>query len=285
MTLLSYEVLFDCLLACAHNLEALHVAVATDGTTTTLADTQLPVLGYDQDDLFNGGTIFFLVDAAADTNAVDKTRYISDYAQSTGTITFTPAMPFAVAAGDKYGVMTGRYPLYVMTEKVNKVLWEQDVLVTKSIAANGSREYILPSTAAPTLDRGKRIYDVRIGSTAADVEDWYQALMWRYDVVANKLIFKDDIPTGDEINVRFWTRHLRLDIDTGALDADLNADWIGMAAAVECARWHLSQPGADERATTALLNDLMVRLQTMRRHYGWRPNAVTHIYGTFWPEG
>lgn len=76
-----------------------HIGTATsDGTTTTLNDTRLSRYA---DDFFVGAQVWV---KWKPTSAAGYTAYVTDFASSTGTLTFTPAMDAATESGDAYEI-------------------------------------------------------------------------------------------------------------------------------------------------------------------------------------
>lgn len=77
---------------------------ATGGSTTTFVDSNL---GFANDDDLNGGYII-IVSCAADSSLNGKKVKISDYAQSSGTITLAETLSSALASGDTAYICPGK---------------------------------------------------------------------------------------------------------------------------------------------------------------------------------
>ncbi len=271
--------LFDCLLHTARALQALHEGTATStGTTTTLLDSNLTGRGWLDDD-FNQGTFFFIKDVSVPTSNLG-TRTVTDFTAATGTVTWATAFGVSPALGDVYGIMTKRYPQYIMVQKVNEVLQELGEIVSNAAAAatltaDGTREYSLADTY--------RIAKILIGDSTASPQDWHDENMWLHR--QGRLLFSKDVDSGKSIKVYYYTTHGALLADTDTLDGDINPDWVGVAAAAKAAHWRLYEVGADDKAQAGLVNVLAAReaqLRPMRR--AWRPRPATNIFTFAYPE-
>lgn len=267
--------LFDALLACARALDAVRENEATGGTTTTLVDADLPGLGFDRADEFKFGTLLLINDP---NGTIEKlTREVTAYNQANGTLTFSPATATATEAGDHYGVVYPKYPKFVMIGKINESLGELgEIVSTQDIASTGVYEYALTSAY-------ERIESIWHALTTASKQDWEQVFLYQHR--EGRLLLDRPVDSGRTIRVRYFTTHAYVAADADVINEDINPDWLGVDAALRCARWRLQQSGAEDRALTAQVNDLMVRaarLQARRRM--WRPNQVVNIFPFGYPE-
>lgn len=86
----------------------LHVGTAEAGSnTTTIVDTTL----IDPDDFWNNHYVY--VDGADGAAPEGEERFVSDFVQSTGTLTISPAFTAAVAADDTYLILPVRRGVFV----------------------------------------------------------------------------------------------------------------------------------------------------------------------------
>lgn len=267
-------ILFDALLQTARALEALHESVATGGSTTTIVDSRLTALGWANDD-FDQGTALWIRDANGAGGS--QSRVASDFVGSSGTITLESAVSTAIESGDNYGVMTKRYPRGLLVGKINEALQELgEIESSTDIASTGALEYALSSAF-------KRISRIIAGDTTTTPQAWTRIPAYQH--AEGRLLFKTAVPSGHTIRIYYYANHAALYADADAVNADLNVDWLGLAAAVKCARWRLDKPGADQRSQTALLNDLMAREGGIRaRRLRWRPNSISNIFSVGYPE-
>ncbi len=170
-----------------------HVGKATGGTTVTLVDS---ALGSTDDD-FNGGTVIVTYDdGGAGAAPEGQFARVSDYAQSTGTITILVADKFTVApaVSDEYLVSTKRYPHQKMIRHINRALSQVgdiprvDNTTLTTAAAQTEYDYAVGWKRSPPykleiqtkttdsndnqyrkISRGKWDYVTAIGGTAAKI--------------------------------------------------------------------------------------------------------------------
>ena len=267
--------LFDALLHTARALEALHESVATGGSTTTIIDNRLSALGWVADD-FDQGTAFWIRDANG--SAGSQSRIVSDFnLTGSGTIAVESAFSATIETADNYGVMTRRYTRGLLVSKINEALQELGEIESfTDIVSTGALEYALAATF-------KRIARIIAGNTTTTPQAWTRIPTYQH--AEGRLLFKTAPASGNTIRIYYYANHAAVYADADAINPDINIDWLGMAASVKCARWRLGQPGADQRAQTALLNDLMSREGGIRaRRLRWRPNSITNVFPTGYPE-
>lgn len=127
--------LFDALLETARIAGVLKSGAATSlGSTTTLVDAGRR----EQDDYYNYGTLFL--------PATSATKLVTDFVQTTGTITFSAALSSAVASGTRYSVTNvGKEMLIQAVNAALNYMGEYTVIdETLDVTAN-TTEYTLPS--------------------------------------------------------------------------------------------------------------------------------------------
>ena len=125
-------------------------ATATGGTTTTLIDTAM----LDQaDDYWNGDWLYVVNDADASTND-DKIRLITDFTQSSSTLTFLEALGASSASSDTFEIHSGWNAAQIHSA-VNAAIEDGfpeffDMNIDESIVlTRDTLEYTLPTSAAP----------------------------------------------------------------------------------------------------------------------------------------
>jgi hypothetical protein len=259
--------LFDILLQTARALEALQEGTATSGSTTTLADAQLVVRGFTDDDWFNGGTLLYQSTTASNR----ASRRVSDYTGATGLITLEAALLETPGLGARYGVMTRRYPREVMVGKVNEALAELGDMVrvdTSLTTLTNTLEYYVPVASQRDV---RQVWLARALAAPWQWEPQLRArLEWPDSPPADaqaKLIFPAQPRVGYKIKIVYLAPHAAVAADANLISDYLSADWLALAVAEKLARWRLEGPGADERDLTALLNNLTLRTaQGRRRH-------------------
>jgi len=126
------------------------VTTATGGSATTVIDTKFEQYYGDSnaDDLFNGGTVIVVKDAAgAGADPEGRFAYISDYTASSYTITMDTVTGL-VASGDTIQIVDPEWPLRDMIEIVNDALEyigdvrDIDISLT---TASSQTEYDIPA--------------------------------------------------------------------------------------------------------------------------------------------
>jgi hypothetical protein len=258
------------------------VTSAASGGNTTVVDSQLVVRGFTDDDFFNGGTLLYQSGTAANR----ASRRVSDYAGATGTLTLEAALAVTPAQGDRYGVMTRRYPREVMVGKLNEALAEiGDIVIDQlstQVTVAGQLLYTLPVDVCygtATLRDLSELRQVWLHQTDMNSPGVPQYRVRRL-TQAPQILFPEEPLVGYKIR---YVGLLRYPV-TVAADADVlpqaaishthSLDPLALATAEKLARWRLEGPGAEERDLTALLNNLTLRLaQARRRHPRQMPAA------------
>jgi len=168
--------LFDLSYRVARELGYLDEGVVTGGNTTTLIDTNDRT---EDDDYWNGGTVWIIRDAGGASAAPEREySIVSDFVNSTSTISLRDALTVAVASGDRYAVSSDWVPLHIIISKINQALLDMGVIpytdkTTITIAANQT-EYTLPRAAHQDLTQVWIQYD-----TDTNDNEWEEVLNWR----------------------------------------------------------------------------------------------------------
>ncbi len=247
------KTLFDCTYELARSLGVTNEGVATGGSTTTIADT---VERTEDNDFWNGGSAWILYDAAgAGAAPQGEMSYVSDFATSGGVVTLRSTLTAAVAVGDRYAIARERYPLSLLTQKVNEALTgvvvEKTDISTVVIAADQT-EYSLPTDV---ID----LKEVWI-STNEDTNDnrWEQLFDWHVQKsatgTANKVIFARQYLSTDVIKLVYLAYHATLRAATDKLDDSIHINKVIYAAAVGCLLWRKAKVGESDPSLNELLN-------------------------------
>jgi hypothetical protein len=220
------------------------------GSTTTLVDTvRLALHG---DDTLNGGTIWITEDSDGTTTTAPASEFgiISDFVQSTGTITMS-ALTAATATGDKYAVAEAMYPLDLLTESINTVLSRVNKVVrdtTSLDTAANTTEYTLP-TAVPSGALRKVQFQTQV---ATDDNRWVTIPNWE--------IYKSAISTGDElvlpqltasrdIAIEYVVPHGAIYDAADKIDESISMKGLVYHAAVECLMDRMERESASKYLT------------------------------------
>lgn len=243
--------LFDLTYELARLLGTVQEGTATGGSTTTLIDT---VERTEDDDYWNGGTVFIKYDAGGAGAAPEKEySYISDHVSSTSTLTLRSTLTAAIGAGDEYAVATQRYPLNILIQKINQVLGRVDkVDITSITTADEQLEYNLPTDVL-------NLKQVWI-ATESDANANYWQRVYDYDVqrtavgTADKLVFMRQMATGYAVKLVYTSIHSVMRVSTDKLDESVHKQHIINNAAVACLLWRKSKVGDSDESVNDLLN-------------------------------
>ena len=223
--------MFDATLQLATRLGILRTSTATGGSTTTLVDT---VARTEEDDDWNGGTVWIITDAGGASAAPEgEWAIVSDFVNSTATLTIG-AVTAAVAAGDTYGLASGGYPLDVLKTAINNELIKQEVIrydtTSLDIVADQS-EYTLPVGIYGHNLLG--VYE----STDTDRDDnQWTPLSFSVQEAATGtqhtlVIHSRDVTSGNDIMLRYKYRLVPLYLASDEIDPAIPLDRILDAAA------------------------------------------------------
>jgi hypothetical protein len=250
--------LFDLTYQTARKLKSAVEGTATGGTTTTVIDT---VARTEDDDYWNGGTVWVLRDAGGAGAAPEK-EYgeVTDFAASTDTLTLRSALTAAVAAGDKYAVARSRFPLWLLVQEVNSALQEMPpILITDTTSittADEQTEYTLPNVA--NLD----LREVWIQTVDDDADDnrWVKLHNWRVQFTAtgtaDTLILPWQYASGYDLKLVYTGIHPELHAAGDELSEQVDPSVVTNRAALGCAEWYRNKTQDNE----AWLMDLITKL-------------------------
>ena len=170
--------LFDLVYRTLRELGEAYEGTATGGSTTTLIDTSFLAQA---DDWWGGtgenmGTAMVLYDAAG-AGAAPQGEFarVTDFVQSTKTATIT-ALTAAIAAGDRYAIANGRYPLAQVIQAINGALQKLGELTTSDTSlttASNQSEYTLPAANM----RLRRVW-LQQNTSDADDNQWHELRDW-----------------------------------------------------------------------------------------------------------
>lgn len=199
---------------------------------------------------------------------------VTDFTASTGTVTHeATGTGRKSASGDTYGLMSRRYPRWLLFQKLNECVQEIADYVSVSttlVSAIANDQVSVASTA--------RVLRVLAGN--ADTTDRAWRMVTRYTRHGEVIRLMDGAPAdADTIAVETLGTPAQVTSESALLSDWYSAEWLGLETAARCMRWRLQQPGADAQLVTTLLNDLLRRVQNSKgRLSAWRSVSVK------WPE-
>ncbi len=251
--------LFDLTYKVAVALGAVLEGTATGGSTTTVVDT---VRRLEADGFWTRGTVWILRDAAGGGAAPEReASVVSGFVQSTNTITVETPFTVAVAAGDKYAVAKRRYPLNILTQKINAALDAMGPIpitdyTTIPAIASGQSEYSLPLAAGMDL---REVYYSMVDDP--DDHQWIPVLNWSVQESAvgtpDLLILPGPFyRTGGPVKLVYMGLHPQLHLMSDKLSDSVHPDRVTVEAALLVAQWRLQKMGGSDPS----LPDTMGRL-------------------------
>lgn len=218
------------------------VTLATGGSTTTAVDTKLveELQNSNVDDLYNGGTIIVIEDAAGAAAAPEgQFSRITDYEASSTTVTFSPALT-ALASGDRILITTRDFPLYDVIEQVNdalKDLAKTPRYDTSITTAANQTEYTLPVAV-----KGGRILKVEMQGITTDANDnrWVPVVGYRENYAvpgtAGTLVLPQ-FATGYTIRITYIKPHGRVDAYDDPIDEHFDPQLVQAAVMAHVLQW------------------------------------------------
>lgn len=229
------DTLFDATLATARVLGIVKEWKASaTGSTTTLVDT---VGRLESNDHWNQGTVWITYDAGGATVAPEgQFTIVTDFVQSTGTITFQ-ALTVATAANDRYAIANGTVPVQFMIGAINSVLtdvWVPTWDTTSLDTATAQTEYTLPAACT----RGNLIR-VMVQTNTGDADDnkWVQVHPWWVKEGAKGAQDTLVLPqyTADrDIGLLYRARHPEVFLYSDTINETIDLQALAVHAAVEC---------------------------------------------------
>lgn len=229
---------------------------ATGGSTTTLIDTTL--LTTQPNDHFNNGRIWIL----SGTHA-GKVFAITDFVQSTGTVTFA-AVTGAIAAGVRYAIARNAYPWDQVVSAIQSALDTTYITALDSTLTGDGQtlEFTLPSGVFDVLR-------IETEDTADAHSGKYPAHHWR-EIHNGKIRFDFGYAPDDDytIHVYYKSYHPELTDYTTTINNEIDVEWLRYKAAQELLWWGVTMYGQQvEYRIEERMNKVMLGLQrrTARR--------------------
>lgn len=219
------------------------VTLATGGSTTTAIDTKLTEELEDgnEDDIYKGGTLIVIEDAGGLSAAPEgEASRITGYVASTTTITVSPALTTAIAAGDRILIAPPDFPLYDVIEQVNDALrglGDIPVPNTSITTAANQTEYTLPLAL-----KGQQLLNVEVQGITSDADDnrWVPVPNWRVVDAAGGttgLLILPQLASGYTVKVWYLGKHPRVDAFDDYINEYLHPELVHAAAMARVLQW------------------------------------------------
>jgi hypothetical protein len=245
--------LFDLTYQLAVSLGVVNEGTATGGSTTTLIDT---VELTQADDFWNLGTVWVTYDAAG-AGAAPQGEYsvISDFTASSDTVALRSTLTAAIAAGDRYAIGRPRYPLSLLTSRINEVLRQipiqKDDITTVTIAAEQT-EYSLPADVWDLKEVWVQSSDDTNDTQPERIYDW--TVKKSATGTANVLMLRRQFDTDTLLHLKYLTDHQVLRASTDKLDTTIHVNRVVYNAVVGCLLWRKAKIGQLDENENQLLN-------------------------------
>jgi hypothetical protein len=245
--------LFDLTYQLAVSLGVVNEGTATGGSTTTLIDT---VELTQADDFWNLGSVWVTYDAGG-AGAAPQGEYsvVSDFTSSSDTAALRSTLTAAIASGDKYAIARPRYPLSLLTSKINEVLRQipiqKDDITTVTIAADQT-EYSLPADVWDLKQVWVHTDDDTNATQPVQIFDW--AVKKSATGTANVLMLERQFATDTLITLKYLTDHQVLRASTDKLDTTIHVNRVVYNAVVGCLLWRKAKIGQLDENENQLLN-------------------------------
>jgi hypothetical protein len=260
--------LFDIVYRIARELAVAFEGTATGGSGTTLVDNIYLKDGF-IDDYFNKGTLFLIYDAGgAGVAPQGEWARITDFAESTGTITHE-ALTASIAAGDRYAVANDEYTRDIIIQNLNIFLMETPIPyvdITTITTAEDKTEYTLP---AELLDENIKVWIQRTDTT--DHNLWTEYSDWYIAETAvgtqKKLIFNSQPPEPWIAKLEYWLPHPALNARTDKLAEHINISRVVLESALKCLLWKRAQKTQAEPILDSRIAEMNGRVMEARSRF------------------
>ncbi len=266
-------------------LGAATIGKATGGTTVTVVDS---ALGGTDDD-YNGGSIIITYDnGGAGAAPEEEFARVSDYAQSSGTITVLDADKFTVApaVSDEYLVSTKKYPHQKMIRAINRALSQigdiprVDTTTLDTASSKTEYAYAVEWKRSPPY----RV-DIQIRTTDSDDNQWRKISRGKWYYVpavggtGGLLIFKDQLPSSRDLRVWYKGPHPAVQDYDDDIYEGIHEEWLIWEVVYRALRERLGRRDALSEWEVQLMNEANAERKEQRaRHKIWFPKRDTKLF-------
>jgi hypothetical protein len=252
--------LFDAMLNVARRVKSVYTGKATGGTTSTLIDT---LRRKEANDRFNTMTLFMLEPGSISVGDFNSgtTRVITDFVQSTSTITVTPVWSETISAGDRYAISEANREDLIMAiqfalSDIGKITKVDESLTV----VTNQTEYDLPSGVENV---------VRVEVAASDSADYDYRTLFHWRVINGKIYFPDSIAigSGNKIRIYYNDIHDALSNDIDTISDEIPMPLLGAVAAYNYAWQQFANQSNSNSKEDALLSRFMNDKAEAERKY------------------
>lgn len=237
------------LLQLTHVLQQLYrrlggkVTKATGGTVNTVVDTKLveELAEGNEDDIFNGGTLIVVKDAAGTAVAPEgQFSRVTDYVAGSTTLSLSPDLTAGVDSGDIVIIANPDFPLYDMVEVVNdalQYLGEVPVPDISLTSTDGQTEYLLPAGAS-----GRQLLNLEIQTVLGDIDNrgFVPLDNWNLvggDVGGQAILVLPQLGAGYPIRVTYLGLHPRVERYDSDISGYLHPDLVHAVVFAHAIQW------------------------------------------------
>jgi hypothetical protein len=161
----------------------------------------------------------------------------------------------AIAAGDRYAIGRPRYPLSLLTSRINEVLRQipiqKDDITTVTIAAEQT-EYSLPADVWDLKEVWVQSSDDTNDTQPERIYDW--TVKKSATGTANVLMLRRQFDTDTLLHLKYLTDHQVLRASTDKLDTTIHVNRVVYNAVVGCLLWRKAKIGQLDENENQLLN-------------------------------
>ena len=227
--------LFDLTYELASELGIVYESTVTSSSATIAVTDN--VMRTEVDDYWNQGTFWLTYDAGAAGAAPEgEYRVVSDFDNSSNTITLAAVLSAQAAASDRYAIAHKVYPLGDLILAVNRAIRDVGPIPTVDTTtidtATAQTEYDLPIGANTDLR------EVWLEMNIADADDnqWYKVRNWYVQRTAtgtaDLLVFGEQPPYPRDVKLVYMLPHKKLVLNTDNLNESVHYERVVYKAAV-----------------------------------------------------
>ena len=231
--------LFDLTYQLAREITTVREGTASNGSTTTIVDA----VRTEPDDYWNKGVAWIIYDGGGSAAAPEgEFSIVSDFDQTSYTITLNTTLTAAVANTDRYAISNRMFPLDILRQSVNRALFDMGKVPTTDITtidtAVNQTEYDLPIAA--NLD----LREVWLETNIDDDDDfrWKKQYNWYVQRTAtgtaDLLVLPYQWPADREVKIVYVAPHDELSLVSDKLNESIPPERVLYKACYHALKWY-----------------------------------------------